>query len=199
MWVADYVARDLTMVVSRAVADSASMRCVDGPEQYYNRYSNHEQSAKLEKETYARIERRMEEIQFASSLSWIEVQFLKKAVDVCVGLPLACLLTSGERDDVSDEAGFFSMRLLGSLGECRATLKWTYAMAYYLEKNNQTHLFEDNQADLEMATENLSELLEAPIEAETIPELRAKTQDKSVYVMKRHEILLKDTCVDARV
>lgn len=85
--------------------------------------------------------------------------------------------------------------MFGSLGECRATLKWTYAMAYYLEKNNQTHLFEDNQADLEMATENLSELLEAPIEAETIPELRAKTQDKSVYVMKRHEILLKDTYV----
>jgi ariadne-1 len=103
----------------------------------------------------------MEEMQNQSSLSWIEVQFLKKAADI--------------------------------LADCRATLKWTYAMAFYLEKDNQTHLFEDNQADLEMATENLSELLEAPIEAENITDLRAKTQDKSVYVMKRHEILLRDT------
>lgn len=80
---------------------------------YYNRYANHEQSAKLEKETYARIERRMEEIQNHSSLSWIEVQFLKKAVDV--------------------------------LSDCRNVLKWTYAMAFYLEKVNATHIFEDNQ------------------------------------------------------
>lgn len=49
---------------------------------YYNRYANHEQSAKLEKETYSRIERRMEDLQNSSTLSWIEVQFLKKAVDV---------------------------------------------------------------------------------------------------------------------
>lgn len=50
--------------------------------QYYNRYSNHEQSAKLDKETYARIERRMEEMQNQSSLSWIEVQFMKRAADM---------------------------------------------------------------------------------------------------------------------
>jgi ariadne-1 len=81
---------------------------------YYNRYSNHEQSSKLEKETYARIERRMEDIQNQSDLSWIEVQFLKKAVDV--------------------------------LSECRQVLKWTYAMAFYLVKNNHTHMFEDNQS-----------------------------------------------------
>lgn len=55
----------------------------------------------------------MEEIQTNSSLSWIEVQFLKKAVDV--------------------------------LSECRAVLKWTYAMAFYLVKNNHTAIFEDNQ------------------------------------------------------
>ncbi len=28
---------------------------------------------------------------------------------------------------------------------CRMTLKWTYAMAYYLAKGNETDLFEDNQ------------------------------------------------------
>lgn len=54
-------------------------------------------------------------------------------------------------------------------------------------------MFEDNQSDLELAVENLSELLEAPIEAESIAELRAKTQDKTVYVQKRHAAMLRDT------
>ncbi|KLU91835.1 hypothetical protein MAPG_10784 [Magnaporthiopsis poae ATCC 64411] len=31
------------------------------------------------------------------------------------------------------------------------TLKWTYAFAYYLTRNNLTEIFEDNQKDLEMA------------------------------------------------
>ena len=49
-------------------------------------------------------------MQETSDLSWIEVQFLKKAVDVTV--------------------------------ECRMTLKWTYAFAFYLEKSHQTEIFE---------------------------------------------------------
>jgi ariadne-1 len=55
----------------------------------------------------------MEEMQITSELTWIEVQFMKKAVD--------------------------------EVEKCRTTLKWTYAMAYYLEKGNQKELFEDNQ------------------------------------------------------
>jgi ariadne-1 len=45
-----------------------------------------------------------------------------------------------------------------ALQQCRQTLKWTYAFAYYLARNNQTEIFEDNQKDLEMAVENLSEV-----------------------------------------
>ena len=55
----------------------------------------------------------MDELQEQSTLSWIEVQFLAKAVE--------------------------------TLGRVRTVLKWTYAMAFYLEKNNQTQMFEDNQ------------------------------------------------------
>jgi ariadne-1 len=67
----------------------------------------------LTKGLYAQTEKKMEEMQVTSSLTWIEVQFAKKAVDV--------------------------------VSKCRMTLKWTYAMAYYLEKDNQKELFEDNQ------------------------------------------------------
>lgn len=52
----------------------------------------------------------MEEMQQTSDLSWIEVQFLKKAVDVTV--------------------------------QCRMTLKWTYAFAFYLARTNETEIFE---------------------------------------------------------
>ncbi|TIB07997.1 hypothetical protein E3P92_03893 [Wallemia ichthyophaga] len=128
---------------------------------YYNRFSNHEQSARLDQELYAKTERKMDEMQRSTSLTWIEVQFVKKAVE--------------------------------TVTKCRMTLKWTYAMAYYLDRNSMTELFEDNQADLEKAVENLSELLEKPLDVETIPELRSQMQNATNYVKSRQNILLEDT------
>ncbi|KAH9859175.1 hypothetical protein C2E23DRAFT_716496 [Lenzites betulinus] len=128
---------------------------------YYNRWANHEQSAKLSMELYGKTEKKMEEMQMTSELTWIQVQFMKKAVDV--------------------------------VHKCRMTLKWTYAMAYYLALGNEKELFEDNQRDLERAVEELSELIEAPIDPETIMALRQKVTDKTVYVQKRNEIMLEDT------
>ena len=107
----------------------------------------------------------MEEMQVTSDLTWIEVQFAKRAVD--------------------------------EVEKCRMTLKWTYAMAYYLQKGNEKELFEDNQRfvshnhrirrvltyhnrDLEKAVEDLSELLESPIEPSSISTLRQKMTDKTV-------------------
>ncbi|PWZ00334.1 hypothetical protein BCV70DRAFT_226900 [Testicularia cyperi] len=48
---------------------------------YFNRFANHEQSAKLDRDLYGRTEKKMEEMQTTSGMTWIEVQFLKKAVD----------------------------------------------------------------------------------------------------------------------
>lgn len=132
---------------------------------YYNRYANHEQSARLDEQLYKKIEVKMEDMQRNSDLSWIECQFLRHAVDV--------------------------------LMECRTTLKWTYAFAYYLERNNQTELFEDNQRDLELAVEHLSGMLEMPVEdmMKDLKELKRKMQDKAKYVEDRRDILLEDTAV----
>ncbi|TPX72182.1 hypothetical protein SpCBS45565_g00427 [Spizellomyces sp. 'palustris'] len=49
---------------------------------YYNRYANHEQSAKLSSDLLQKTAQKMEALQSTSTLSWIEVQFLRKAVDV---------------------------------------------------------------------------------------------------------------------
>lgn len=128
---------------------------------FFNRFANHEQSARLDRDLYSRTEKKMERMQQTSDLTWIEVQFLKKAVD--------------------------------TVTECRMTLKWTYCMAYYLERNNMTDLFEDNQRDLERAVEELSEQLESEIDPTTITTLRQKVTDLTVYVARRREIMLSDT------
>ena len=57
-----------------------------------------------------------------------------------------------------------------------------------------TELFEDNQRDLEQATESLSELLEhRQIEPQSLNQLRQDITNQSAYVQKRHDILLDDT------
>jgi ariadne-1 len=126
---------------------------------YYNRYNNHEQSAKLDKDIYLKTERKMTSLQSASNMSWIEVQFL----------------------DTASQA----------LQQCRQTLKWTYAFAFYLERNNFTELFEDNQKDLEMAVENLSEMFEKDVSR--LKDMRTDILDKTSYCNKRRVVLLEET------
>ncbi|KAI9779005.1 MAG: hypothetical protein M1816_003782 [Peltula sp. TS41687] len=126
---------------------------------YYNRYANHEQSAKLDKDLYLKTEKKMINLQSASGMSWIEVQFL----------------------DTASQA----------LQSCRQILKWTYAFAFYLERNNLTEIFEDNQKDLEMAVESLSEMFEKP--TTELAALRGDMVNKTAYCNQRRIILLSDT------
>jgi len=152
---------DETSGVEARDAQAKSRASLERYLHYYNRWANHEQSAKLSLELYGKTEKKMEEMQITSQLTWIEVQFARKAVD--------------------------------EVFKCRMTLKWTYAMAYYLAKGNEKELYEDNQRDLERAVEDLSELLESPIDPDNIGSLRQKMTDRTVYVQKRNEIVLEDT------
>ncbi|TFK46349.1 hypothetical protein OE88DRAFT_1667664 [Heliocybe sulcata] len=87
----------------------------------------------------------------------------------------------------------FMESAVDELTRCRRTLKWTYAMAHFLAAGNKKQMFEDLQMNLEAAVEDLSQLLEAPIEADTVQSLRHKMIDKTAYVKKRHELLRQDT------
>lgn len=126
---------------------------------YYNRYANHEQSAKLDKDIFVKTEKKMTMLQSTAGMSWIDVQFLSQASQV--------------------------------LQNCRQTLKWTYAFAFYLARNNLTEIFEDNQKDLEMAVENLSEMFEKPIDQ--LRDLKGPMMDKTAYCKSRRVVLLSDT------
>ncbi|KAL8841327.1 MAG: hypothetical protein Q9170_000957 [Blastenia crenularia] len=132
---------------------------------YYNRYANHEQSAKLDKDLSLKTEKKMINLQSSSGLSWIEVEFLQTASQ--------------------------------TLQQCRQTLKWTYAFAYYLARNNLTEIFEDNQKDLEMAVESLSEMFERP--TPELSGLKVDMMDKITYCNKRRVILLEDTAVNLKI
>ncbi|OBZ87268.1 E3 ubiquitin-protein ligase dbl4 [Choanephora cucurbitarum] len=84
----------------------------------------------------------------------------------------------------------FLKHAVETIVKCRNTLKWTYAFAYYLKESNEKTLFEDNQENFEVATEQLSELLELPIEKENSAALRKMIIDKTVYVSQRQSVLL---------
>ncbi|KAK3385104.1 hypothetical protein B0H63DRAFT_522444 [Podospora didyma] len=128
---------------------------------YYNRYANHEQSARLDKDIYHKTEKKMVQLQKESGMSWIEVQYLNSASQ--------------------------------ALQTCRQTLMWTYAFAFYLARNNQTEIFEENQKDLEMAVEGLSGMFEQPVVELAKSNLKVEIMDKTAYCNKRRVILLEDT------
>jgi len=84
----------------------------------------------------------------------------------------------------------FLKKSLDTLFECRRTLMYTYAFAHYLKKNNHSTMFEDNQKDLESATEQLSEYLERDIDDENLFDIKLKVLDKYKYCDSRRKILL---------
>lgn len=77
-----------------------------------------------------------------------------------------------------------------SLRQSRQILISTYVFAYYSEKSNQLLMFEDNQRDLELATENLSWVLEQDITNDTMVQLKQKLQEKYTYCDRRRTVLL---------
>lgn len=124
---------------------------------YCKRYMNHMASLKFENKLYTCVKEKMREMQ-QHNMSWIEVQFLNRAVDI--------------------------------LCQCRQTLMYTYVFAYYQAKTNQSIIFEDNQRDLENATETLSEYLEREITSDNIKTIKQKVQDKYRYCASRRRLLL---------
>ncbi|GMS90670.1 hypothetical protein PENTCL1PPCAC_12845, partial [Pristionchus entomophagus] len=143
---------------------SASRASLERYLHYYTRFVTHHQSRKLEAKLQDSVEKQMEEMQNRpGGMTWVEVQFLKKPVEV--------------------------------LAECRQTLMYTYAFAFYLKKTNVSEIFESNQRDLEQATEQLSHSLERDFgfEETTRAELqkhKQEVQDQTKYVELRRSILL---------
>lgn len=76
------------------------------------------------------------------------------------------------------------------LGSCRQILQNTFIFAFLAERNNQIEIFEENQRDLEQATEILSAYFERELSYDTLDQLREMIFLKYTYCQKRRKILL---------
>lgn len=87
----------------------------------------------------------------------------------------------------------FLSSALKTLSECRQTLQNTYIFAYYQEASTSKEIFENNQTDLELSTEKLSEYLERDLDtaSENLSDLKQNVQNLCNYVESRRKVLLK--------
>lgn len=130
---------------------------------YYNRWANHEQSSKLSLDLYAKTEKKMESLQSSSALTWIEVQFMRKAVDQAVRCRRTLQWTYA--------MGYFLEN---------------DNMKELFEANQR-----DLERSVEELSELLEGPV--PVDKEGIGVLRQKVTDKTVYVQMRNEVMLEDT------
>lgn len=77
-----------------------------------------------------------------------------------------------------------------SLRRSRQILISTYVFAYYSAQSNQLLIFEDNQRDLELATESLSQCMEEDITKESMIQIKQRLQEKYNYCDQRRKVLL---------
>ncbi|KAI6194765.1 E3 ubiquitin-protein ligase arih1-like protein [Aphelenchoides besseyi] len=70
---------------------------------------------------------------------------------------------------------------------------YSYVLAFYLEKNNQSMIFEDNQGILEVTFEMLSELLERELDCDLrdLNQWKQKVQDQSFRLQQQRNNLIK--------
>ncbi|PVU95267.1 hypothetical protein BB561_001921 [Smittium simulii] len=79
-----------------------------------------------------------------------------------------------------------------TLANARTVLQWTYVFAFFLKRNNNSIIFEDNQSDLESAVEQLNSIIEKTIDSESIEEIKKTVLNLSSYVSKRQQVLIED-------
>jgi len=131
---------------------------------YYNRYANHENSAKLEQELYSRIEAKMEDLQRKSEMSWIQCQFLRRAVQVLSTCRMTLKWTYA-----------FAFYL---------DQKNNQTLIFEDNQKDLEMAVEHLSGMLEMPLDSMIAKLN---------EVKRQVLDKTVYVEKRRELLLDDT------
>lgn len=85
----------------------------------------------------------------------------------------------------------FMQKAFETLGECRRVLMHTYIFAFYVKKNHQIEIFENNQRDLEIAVEKLCDHLERQdLSSMDSQDVKVKVQDITRYCASRNKALL---------
>lgn len=116
---------------------------------------------------------------------------LEKQIEVTL-IDLKATIT--DRGVAGMEIKFLDKALEG-LCQSRRTLMYTYVFAFYLQRDNQAEIFEDNQNDLESATEKLSSCLERELNADNVLRLKKSILDQLNYCLARRQALLEHVTV----
>jgi len=78
-----------------------------------------------------------------------------------------------------------------TLGEVRRVLMHTYIFAFYVKKNNQLEIFENNQANLEIECEKLCAHLEREDHSTmNTEEIKQRVQDLTILCNRRNQVLI---------
>ena len=119
---------------------------------------------------YAGIRQRMEDMQ-QHNMSWIEVQFLKKAVDILCMCRQTLMYTYvfAYYLKKNNQSIIFEVRVPSSLFHHCSVFRLNLENVYFCQ---------DNQRDLEQVTEQLSEYLERDITQDMLVDIKQKVQDK---------------------
>jgi ariadne-1 len=145
---------------------------------HHTRYTNHQESAKLDKTLHENLLRKLNgSIRLESDDS-----LLSRSESVMGYLDLKYLSETSE-----------------SLLKARQTLQYSYALAYFLAPDtNATLLFEQNQQDLEEAVEALSRSLEELMESgrDFSVDVKKEVLDRARYISDRRAVLLGTTASD---
>jgi len=154
---------------------------------YFDRFNNHEISAKLDQALCEATEEKMVEVQEASDLSWIEVR------------------PNAPRPSHNLIANPFTVQVYATCCRCADAVPTDTQMELYdgvlpctrqpetdirrpasvshsagFIEGDLTKIFRFRYRNLEKAVEDLSQLLEEPIEADTVKDLRKRMMDKTV-------------------
>ncbi|TPX44189.1 hypothetical protein SeLEV6574_g04637 [Synchytrium endobioticum] len=136
---------------------------------YYTRYTNDMNAVKLTAQAYVKVEENMIKLQTETSLSYIQVQFLRTAVE----LLLKC------------------RRTLAYTYVCAYYMRRQTPI-----QENQAQLFEDRQTDLASAVEKLTDLVEHAggddWDGRKLETKKIEVLDLTSYCKSRMDVLLTD-------
>lgn len=97
------------------------------------------------------------------------------------------------QEDLKDDVSWIELQFykdsVNTLLRCRRTLKWSYALVYYLNSSNYTTILTDNQLHLSNNVERLSKLFEI-FQPEEIMSKKREFNTVSDYLLKREKLLV---------
>lgn len=142
---------------------------------FQERYVNQLQSLKVEANIYQNVDERVNDLK--ELCSWTNNEVNETRWDNLIGFRWNFAQIFIALSFLHNVKVRFMRDAIKVLHVSRRTLTYTFVFAYFLKKNNEVEIFEENQSDVERAVERLSGHLEQEITTENAVDLKKKIQE----------------------